>query len=186
MGGVPEWLAPATGVVALGSGVALVGLYAYGRSVPETHHTEVHATIPEAPDAAWALAVDWKQRPTWRPDVARIGEIDDIAGRPTWRELDPGGDRFDFSIETEVRPTLVLVAARPEDLGMEVRWTWTIEPAPGATGEEGTRITIAEDASIDNELFRGWWALTVGPYAAIEPDLAAFTAALGHPAVPER
>lgn len=177
----PGWLAPFTGLVALGTSLSLVGVYAYGERTPEAHDVRVRATYTVPADAVWALLVDMERRPTWRPNVDRIGRITDEQGRPTWRELDPGGDRFDFEVVEEARPRLVLAVARPEDLGMTASWEYTVAPAGS-----GSTLDVREQGSLENPFFRGWWWLTTGPYAGIEPDLEAIGRVLGSETVIER
>jgi hypothetical protein len=171
----PRWLAPASGTVALGFGVGLVAFYTWGRAIPAHHVATVVAEVPVDPNTVGALLSDIERRPSWRPGVTRIGRVEDTSdGRAVWRELGPGGDRFDFVVLEAQPERLVIETARPEDIGMRAMWTWTVE-AHGA----GSRIALTEDGSVDNELFRGVWTVTDGPWEAIERDLDAFVRALG-------
>jgi hypothetical protein len=174
---VPEVLAPISGVLAIGSGLAIVGVYLHGHNLPVEHVVAVEAVVPVSADEAGALLTDLPRRPTWRPHVARIGRVGDAAdGRAVWRELDGGDDRLDLVIDEVGADRLVLRIARPEDIGFRATWTWTI-----ARTEGGVRIRVDEVGGVDNTLFRGWWSLRFGPYAAVESDLAAFAGALGAP-----
>ena len=177
---VPRWLAPLSGVVAIGAGIGLVGIWTWGASLPEEHTATVRARIPVDADTVWALVSDPTRRPEWVERVARVveGEVD---GVHAWRQVDPTGDRFDFRIVEDRRPTLVIATARAEDLGMAARWTWTVEPADGATD-----VTLTEVGSIPNPLFRANWQLRRGPYVIIESDLRSLAEALGVDVVPER
>jgi uncharacterized protein YndB with AHSA1/START domain len=170
----PAWLAPLTGLVALGTSLVLTGIYAYGTSLPEEHHATVRGELGASADEVWALLSDMEQRPKWRPQVDRIGKLKDENGKPSWRELDPGGDRFDFVVLEDEPPKLVLAVARPEDLGMTATWEFEVQPAG-----TGSVVTVTEHGALDNPFFRGWWWLRTGPYAGIEPDLRALAGALG-------
>jgi hypothetical protein len=178
----PAWLAPVTGALALGTAGAMVALHSYGASLPEEHRATATAEIPVSAERAWALLSDHRRRPEWRPNVARAGRLDDVSGLPLWRELDHGGDRFDFVVLEEQPPELRLAVARPEDIGMSAEWTWTVEPL----GPERARVSVTEVGRIENLLVRGWWGLTVGPWGGIEPDLVGFARALGAEVVPVR
>lgn len=172
----PNWLAPLTGGVSLATCFGLVGVYAYGRAQPADHASTVTAEVPAGPDEVMALLTAFDRRPEWRPHVERIARIaDGEGGRPVWRELDPSGDRFDFVVAEVGADTLSLHTAHPEDIGMVATWTWTVTPGEG----RGSRITLTERGTVDNEFFRGYWALADGQYRAIEEDLAALSAALG-------
>lgn len=177
----PGFIAPLTGVVALGSALSLFGVYAYGTSKPDEHHATVSATFSASADDVWALLADFEERPRWRPRVTRIARLPDEGGKEIWRELDAGDDRFDFVVVEDQRPRLVLAVARPEDLGMTATWEFTVEP-----NGQGSVVTVAERADIDNPFFRGWWWLTTGPWAGIEPDLRALGATLGSEVALER
>jgi uncharacterized protein YndB with AHSA1/START domain len=178
---VPSWLAPLSGVLAIGAGFGLVGLWLWGESLPEEHTATIRARIPADSDRVWALVSDPTRRPEWVEHVVKVveGEVD---GVHAWRQVDPGGDRFDFRVVEADRPVLVIATARTEDLGMEARWTWTVEPADGATD-----VTLTEVGAVTNPLFRAMWRLRRGPYVVIESDLRSLSAALGAPGiVPER
>jgi uncharacterized protein YndB with AHSA1/START domain len=177
----PGWLAPFTGIVALGTSLSLVAVYMFGLSRPEAHEATVRAALSVPADDVWALLTDMEQRPRWRPKVERIGKLDDEKGLPSWRELDPRGNRFDFLVVEQQRPRLVLAVARPEDLGMTATWQFTVEPAG-----TGSVVTVTENGALDNPFFRGWWWMTTGPYAGIEPDLRALGEVLGAEVVLER
>lgn len=169
-----RWLAPLTGVITMGTGLAIVAVYAYGRSLPVEHEVTVVAWAPVPPEKAWELLSDQPRRPEWAPRVQRIGRVEDVQGRETWRELDASEDRFDFMVMEEAFPTLEVATAHPEDIGMMGSWRWTL-----AAERDGTSIALTERGSIDNLLFRGVWALRTGPWKAIEEDAAAFSQALG-------
>lgn len=171
----PGWLAPVTGTLAMATGLGLVGVYAFGLSVPAEHHVAVRTHVDVPPNEVQSLLVDFPRRPEWRPYVTRIGRVDDTPqGQPVWRELDRGGDRFDFTVVAVGPGEVVLATARPDDIGIRATWTWTIAPENG-----GTAITLTEDGAVDNPFFRGYWALADGPWEAIEEDLGAFAAMLG-------
>jgi hypothetical protein len=170
-----RWLAPLVGAIAISTALVVVGVYAWGLSVPERHLVTVSAVVPRDAEAAFAVVADPAERPRWAPQVARIGRVDDDpGGRRVWRELDETGDRFEFSIVSDAFPTVVLTATRPEEIGMTATWTWTVSPADG-----GARVTLTEDATIRNPLFRGVWALRTGPWAQVEGDLSALARHLG-------
>jgi uncharacterized protein YndB with AHSA1/START domain len=175
----PRWLAPLTGAIAFGSSAAMVGVYAYGLSLPEEHAATVRAEIPVPAEQVWALLTDLKKRATWRPHVAKVGRIEDVSGHEVWRELDAREARFDFIVLENAFPRLTYATARPEDIGMSAEWTWTVTPQ----GDHAV-VEVHETGRIENQLVRAWWGIEAGPYQGIEPDLRGFATALGSPDVP--
>lgn len=173
---LPAWLAPLSGTLAMVVGLGLAGLWVWGDSLPEQHTATVRASIPVEPDVAWDLVSDMTRRPEWVEHVVEVVE-GQVEGVHAWRQLDAEGDRFDFRVVEERRPVLVLATARTGDIGMSARWTWTVEPA----GPAATEVTLTEEGSVPNPLFRASWQLQRGPYGVIEADLRSLVAALGAP-----
>lgn len=170
---LPTLLAPATGVIAFGTCLAMVGLHLYGASLPRQHVAQVEVEVPASPDEVWALLSDPSRRPEWRPRVVAATEVD--AAAHVWTEIDTSEDRFDFVVVSAEPRTFVMATARPEDIGMYAEWRWTVTPGP----DGGSRITAREEGAIKNDLVRGYWALWTGPYAGIEPDLKGLAERLG-------
>ncbi len=170
-----RWLPPLVGGIAISTALAVVGVYAYGHSLPARHEVTVRAVVPGDPAEVHALLADPSRRTAWMPRVVRVGRVeDDALGRPVWRQLDPADDRFEFAVVSDAFPSVVLTAAKPEEIGMSVTWTWTVSPRG-----EGVEVALTEVGDIPNELFRGVWSLRSGPYAQVERDLGAFAAHLG-------
>ncbi|MEZ4240789.1 MAG: SRPBCC family protein [Myxococcota bacterium] len=164
--------------MALAAGVGIVGVYLHGLNQPPDHVATVEAVVPVSPEAAAALLVDLKRRPTWRPHVTRIGRGSPTPRRPRGLARARPARRSLRVRRRRVTPQrLVIEAAHPEQLGLAARWIWTLDPVEG-----GTRVRVTEEGTVDNDMFRGWWSLRFGPKAAIASDLAAFTAALTAPA----
>jgi uncharacterized protein YndB with AHSA1/START domain len=175
-----RWLAPLTGGIAVTVSVVLVAIYAYGESLPIGHEASVVREVRAPPEVVWALLSAPERRPEWAPGVDRIGRVDDLGGEPVWRELDASNDRFEFVVEEARYPTFRYRTAKPEDVGIDATWTWTLEPRP-----TGTRLTLRVEGEVENTLYRGIWALRDGPEAAIRQDLDAFAARVDGRGPPE-
>ncbi|MEM6931594.1 MAG: SRPBCC family protein, partial [Myxococcota bacterium] len=108
------------------------------------------------------------RRAEWRPQVDRVGRIDDDAqGRPVWRELDYEEDRFDFRIDAvEPGRHVAIAIAAPDQIGIEGGWDYRIEP-----DGTGSRVSVTESRRIANPLWRGLFHLTRGSHATVDQEL---------------
>ncbi len=163
-----RWLATALGAVAIGLAVAIVGVYAWGRSLPEAERVTSVGVLETPPDEIWAVLGDPRRRAEWRPGVDRVGRIDDDAqGRPVWRELDLDEDRFDFRFDVLEPGRRVAVAiAAPDQIGLEGGWDYRIERV-----DRGSRVVVTESRRIENPLWRGVFHLTRGSHDTVDREL---------------
>ncbi len=173
-GGRFAWIAPLSGAVAVAVAGGWVALYLYGRAVPAEGVLE-RSVVAQAPiEEVWALLSDPSRRPEWHPDVRAIARVEDRDGHAVWREVDEGGDRFDWLVVESTAPRrFVVEAADPEQLGIEARWTWDL-----AEEGDGTRVTLTERSRIANPVWRGAYVLRYGADAAVEAELDALRAAV--------
>lgn len=176
-------LAKAIGAVTALVVLSVVGVYGYGVSRPVTHTLEGQLDLAAPPAEVYGLLSDFERRPTWRPQVERIGRIqDDDEGHPVWRELDASDDRFDFVVLDVVEgERVVLGTASPEQIGYDARWTFQVAPGPS-----GSRLVVEEVGTIANPLWRGLHYLQGGPWGGLERELHLVAAGLGEPARAQR
>jgi len=169
-------------VLTIGAALGVVGVYVFGLSQPARHVVGATDTWSVPPAEVWALLSDPLARPRWRPDVDRIALISETAEGATYRELDAGGDRFDFRVvDVVLGRRLTLEVAAPEQIGFHGGWTWELAPVA-----EGTRVTVTEDGTIDNPLFRGIYGLTRSQWATVEQELRLLGGHLDVAVHPER
>jgi uncharacterized protein YndB with AHSA1/START domain len=170
------WIAPTSGVVAIGVACLWVALYAYGRSQPETWTVEESVVVDAPIDEVWGLVGDPTRRAEWHPNVRAIARVEDQDGHPMWREIDPRGDRFDWVVLRRDAPhRLETATGDPEQTGVMSDWTWVLaEEHDGAT-----QVTLTEHARIENPVWRGVYVLRYGPDATVRRELDALVAAFG-------
>jgi hypothetical protein len=178
---LPAWLGPVVGAISTGTAALLVGIYAYGMSVPAEHEVSRRIEVDNPPEHVRELLFTFERRAEWRPHVVRVVKVDDVGGMPSWREFAEDGDRFQFVVREVGQDRLVLGMAKPEDHGFDAVWTWQLEPLP----DGGTAVTLTERGRVDNPMFRGLWALREGPYAAVDLDLQGLGEALDRQRQPE-
>ena len=138
-----RWLAIGLGIV-LGIAVILAGI---GYSMPNAHVAQVQADFRASSEAVYAILSDIEDWPQWHPSVTELTPVDAGADQPTWRISGPDGSMV-ITLTGEQAPRRFTTLA---DGGMFIgRWTYDVSPRAN-----GTRVTITEEARIDNLLIRG-------------------------------
>ena len=135
-------------LIGVGVLAGLVGLAAVVGALRPKTHTVVHAvTLAANPDRVWATIADVERQPEWLPEITQVERLADRDGKPSYRE------HFGQFAAT----TVVTVSEPPQRLVKEIlpggpfsgSWTWALEPEG-----EGTRLTITEQGTVENPLFR--------------------------------
>jgi uncharacterized protein YndB with AHSA1/START domain len=135
-------------LIAVGILAGLVGVAAVVGALRPKTHTAVHAVVLAArPDRVWTEIVDVERQPEWVPEVTKVERLADRAGKPSYREH---FGQFEAT-------TVVTVSEPPRRLVKEIlpggpfygSWTWELVPE-----DEATRLTITEQGTVPNPLFR--------------------------------
>lgn len=143
-------------LIGVGTLLGLVALLtAAGYAMPNAHVAQVEADFRAEIDSVYLVLEDVERWPEWHPSVSRLTTLDEDSDRPTWRISGPDGTMTITMVEREPPRRLATLA----DGGMFVgRWTYRLAPHEG-----GTRLTITEEARIENPLIRGltlFWSQT--------------------------
>jgi len=135
-------------LIAVGVLAGLVGVAAVvGAFRPKTH-IAVHAVVLAAsPERIWAEIADVERQPEWVPEVTKVERLADRDGKPSYREH---FGQFEAT-------TVVTVSDPPRKFVKEIlpggpfygSWTWELAPEG-----QGTRLTITEQGTVENPLFR--------------------------------
>ena len=139
--------------------LAGLGLFFWGRTLPEHHVASVSARYARAPADVWNVLADPQRFPEWRPDVKTVELLPDPQGRSAWREH---GDYGELAmVRAEADPPRRMVLEIVADPGAEPDFSgrWVFELVPDGSG---TRVIITEDGRIHNPLFRSVASLVVG------------------------
>jgi hypothetical protein len=135
-------------LIGIGIAIGIVGVLAgIGYSMPNAHVAQAEAEYRAGPDSVYAILSSIEDWPEWHPSVRSLTPLDGPSDEPSWRIRGPDGS-MTVTLVDESPPTRFITLA---DGGMFVgRWTYHVEPRSG-----GTRVTITEEARIDNLVIRG-------------------------------
>jgi len=138
-----RWLFSGIGIV-VGIVAVLAGV---GYSMPNAHVAQAEADYRAEPEAVYAMLADLEAWPTWHPSVGSMTPLDESAGSASWRIRGPDGSMTVTLVDEDPPNRFVTLA----DGGMFVgRWTYKVEERA-----DRTRVTITEEARIDNPVIRG-------------------------------
>lgn len=129
--------------IIVGAVAVLAGI---GYSMPNAHVAQVQAEYDAPPDSVYRVLSDIENWPDWHPSVQALSPVEaDTSGR-TWKISGTDGSMI-ISLTLEEPPRRFVTLA---DGGMFIgRWTYHLEPR-----QSGTRVTITEEARIDNLVVR--------------------------------
>lgn len=155
---------------------ALIGLVLLmilvGYLLPQDHVATVEEVLPAAPERVWAAMTDVEAYPRWRRGVQSVEILPARDGRLAWREV--GANTMSMGVEESAPGRLWLVRILDGDLPFGGTWTYEIE-SEGA----GTRITLTEDGSVYNPVFRFVSRFVMGHDATMRAWLEDLRAHLG-------
>jgi hypothetical protein len=162
-------------IVLLIAAVALIGA-----SLPEEHIASRAAMYHKTPAEVWAVVVDFKSYPAWRPEVKSVEILPGQNGLPAWRETDSHGNSIPYQV-IEMHPPyrLTAVIADPK-LPFSGTWTWEIQSVNGGDAN----VRIREDGKVHNPIFRFVARFLLGYTKTMDEYLKALGAKFGEDAQP--
>ncbi len=126
--------------------VATVVAAIIGSTLEPSHFATRQAVFARTPEEVWETITRFDRSPQWRTDVDAV-EIE--SGDPIrFVEMGPQGPLPLEVTEQDAPRRLVLSANDPS---LPFTGSWTFELSPTASG---TMLTITEEGSVDNPLFR--------------------------------
>lgn len=138
-----RWLLSGIGIV-IGVVAVLAGI---GYSMPNAHVAQAEADYRADPDSVYEVLSDIENWPGWHPSVTSLTPLDGSSDEPSWQIRGPDGSMTITLVDEDPPNRFVTLA----DGGMFVgRWTYSVEERAGRT-----RVTITEEARIDNLVIRG-------------------------------
>lgn len=127
----------------------VVVVFAGGAMLPQNHTVRSEITTAAAPDVAWSVITDYRNSPSWRPDVEKVEPAPAQNGHDVWVERYKSGEKMTLE-DVEVRgPTRLVRKIVDKDLPYGGVWTFEITP-----DGSGSKIAITEDGEVYNPAFR--------------------------------
>jgi uncharacterized protein YndB with AHSA1/START domain len=163
-----KWL-----LLVLGVAVAVVCVIAaIGFTLPVEHVVSRVAHLSAPPDTVWRLITDVQDYPSWRKSIDRVEQVAGTS-RLTWREIS-GRDRMTYEATKMDAPSHFVSRITDTDLGFGGSWDYQIAP-----DGKGTKITITENGTVSNPIFRFVSQYLMGQTATLDKYLSALAARTG-------
>lgn len=158
------------GLLALVLVVMLVGYL-----LPQDHVASVEQSLEASPEEVWAAITDVEGYPRWRRGVDSVEILPPRENGPAWREV--GWNTMSMGVEESTPGRRWLVRILDDDLPFGGTWTYEVEPQG-----TGTRVTLTEDGSVYNPIFRFVSRFVMGHDATMNAWLEDLRAHLGEDA----
>lgn len=160
--------------------VLIVIIVAVGFALPKAHTASVRTVIEAPPESLFAAISDVDGAPAWRTGLKKV----EVLSRDPllWRETADWGT-ITFVRAEAVAPSRVVSRIADESEGFGGTWTYEISPAPA---QGATSVTITENGTVSNPLFRVLSKFVFGHYTSLETYARDLAKRFGDDAVPER
>ena len=143
----------------------IVGVLAVGAMIPEDHVASASAHYAQPAEVVWEAIVDYEAFPAWRSGVDRVEALTTADGATGWIEHGPMGP-MPMAIEEEASPRRLVLRIATDELPFGGTWTYELENEGG-----GSRLTITENGTVTNLLFRFMSRFVFGYTATMETYL---------------
>ncbi len=161
--------------------VALAGVVVgVGARLPETHVARVRARIDQSPLEVFAAIRDVVGAKEWRSGLKRVEVVSKQGEALRWKEQ--GSDGEITFLREEVVPSERLVY-RIDDPTLPFGGRWIYELYPEG---KGTQLTITEEGTVRNPIFRFMSRFVFGHYRTVEQYLKDLGRHFEEPVEPER
>ena len=170
-----RWLVLLMGLPVLG----IAALTTAGFFLPAGHLAVSRARFAVPADSVWAVISDLERAPSWRPDVQRMERLPDRDGRPMWLEVGQTGS-LPYAVVEWTPPSRLALRIEDPDLPFGGTWTYVVEPA-----EAGALLTVTEQGTIRNALFRALSRFVFGHHSTLDGYLRSLGKRFGEETAPE-
>jgi len=159
---------------------ALIGLaYAVGMTMSQDHTATSSVTLTVPRPEVWGAIVDVAAQPTWRSGLQSVAIEDATPERMRWTEHGDYGD-IPLRVEERTEPSRLVVVIDGEDLPFGGRWIYALEDAG-----DGTHISITEEGSVYNPLFRVMSSLFMSEHETLDNFLTDLGSRFSQQVTPE-
>lgn len=163
--------------VAAGAAIAVVLI---GMALPADHVASVRVRLDRPPATVYAAIADVAASTAWRQDLDRV-DVLSSAGEPLrWRETGRFGS-ITFERDIDEPPSRLVHRIVDTGEGFGGNWTFHLRP-----DRRATLLTITENGSVYNPIFRFMSRFVFGHYGTLEQYARALSAHLGQQGPVER
>ncbi|EQA53560.1 LIC10604 family protein [Leptospira kmetyi] len=138
------------------------GVYGLGASLPVEHSSSLERVFKTSPNTIYSMIRDFKQYPTWRPNLKHIDEISPAS----WKETDSHKEIMTYSFIRDQKDALIESKIMDEDKPFGGSWTFEI-----ASVEGGTKLKITENGKVFSPVFRFFSKFVFGHTATMQTYL---------------
>ena len=138
-----------------------------GSRLPKAHVASGSRAFHQPPQQVYAIARNFQDAASWRPDVSKIEVFDGPPGQVRFREHGKHGV-VNYGLVEDVPGHRMVTRILDTDLGYSGSWTYVF-----AASGDGTVLTITENGEVSNVLFRFMSRYFFSQTATIEAYLAA-------------
>jgi uncharacterized protein YndB with AHSA1/START domain len=170
-----KWALIVIGVVAAILAIVVI----VGALQPRDHVVTMTARIAAPPNAVWTTITDASAFPSWRRDVTSVDRLPVTPTGPSWREHSRSGTLTMVVDSADPPHRLVTHIA---DVGLPFGGRWIYDIAPDNAG--GSFVTITEQGSVYNPVFRFVSRFIMGHTATIDAYLRALGRKFGNEPTP--
>ena len=136
-------------------------VFAVGAALPKAHTAKVRTTISAPPESVYTAIADVTHATTWRSGLERVEVLGSNPLR--WRETAEWGT-ITFVRDAETPPRHLVARIADESQGFGGTWTYEIAAAQG----DGSTVTITENGTVSNPMFRFLSKFVFGHYTSLE------------------
>lgn len=140
--------------------VLVITVFVVGALLPKAHVAAVRARYKAPPESVYAAILDVERATRWRSGLQKVEVLQLNPFR--WRETADWGT-ITFEREEARAPSLIATRIADEDQGFGGTWTYRIEPT-----DSTTMLTIIENGTVSNPLFRFMSRFVFGHYSSLE------------------
>ena len=134
-------------IIAVGAlAAAVVAVVLEGRRLPVEHQASRCLRLRQSPHSVWGTLTDIDGFTAWRPSLARVERLPEVAGRMRWREHE-GRGKITFEAVEAAPPQRFTTRIADPSLPFGGTWTYVITPTP-----EGCTVTITERGEVYNPI----------------------------------
>ncbi|MBM9500987.1 SRPBCC family protein [Leptospira sp. 201903071] len=140
----------------------VAGIYGVGASLPIEHSSSLERFFSAPSDRIYSLILNFKEYPSWRPNLKKIEEI----SSSSWKETDSHNETLTYSFVQERKNELVESKIMDEDKPFGGSWTFELSSVPN-----GTKLKITENGKVFSPVFRFFSKYVFGHTATIRTYL---------------